>query len=103
MLRVDSNRLGAGARGAASMRASVSSRPSAATDSKIPARRWCLDRDADRLEDLARLQPTPLDDAAQRLLDLLGPERLRSRLEALRAAQALRRAVHMTFDQAFSS
>ena len=38
--------------------------------------RRARDRDADRLESLARLQAEPLDDAAERRLDRLGRERL---------------------------
>ena len=87
------------------MRASVSSRPSAATDSKIPGE-TVVPVIATRIGWKTSLGFTlePLDDAAQRLLDPLGVERLRAAASASRALRSRSGAPsRITFAQAFSS
>ena len=87
------------------MRASVSSRPRAATDSKIPGE-TVVPLIATRIgwKTSLRLDPEPLHHAAQRRLDRLGRRTARPRpapRAPRAAARARRRAI--TFAQAFSS
>ena len=74
---------------AASMRASDCSRPSAASDSKMPGRdRAAGDRDPDRLVELARLDVEALGQRRQRRLDRLAGRSRRRRARASRAASS---------------
>ena len=81
-------------RAAALSRASVFSRPSSSMLSNSPGETFEPgDRDADRLERLPRLQPEPLEHAAQRRLDRLRRRTARRPRARSRAPRARRSAV----------